>query len=997
MVRLTIHLLGSFQAALDGVPVTRFEAGTARALLAYLVVDAHTPRRREALAGLLWPDHPESEARHNLSQALLRLRAAIGDRDASPPFLLSTRETIQFNPDGDYWLDVDAFSQAIAASKGHGHWRAQTCSACAERLQKAAALYRGDFLAEFSLPSALFEEWMVVEREHLHGQALEALAALAAYHEGQGEYGEAIDCARRQVELEPWCEGAHRQWMRCLAQSGRRGEALAQYETCCRTLDEELGALPADETVALYEAIQDGASLPAFYPPLPNNLPASTTPFVGREALLDELRRLLQDPVCRLVTLVGPGGCGKTRLALQAGAEVVAGALNDRFPDGVYLVLLGSLRARDSIGPAMAQALGYGSGPGGDPEGQLLSALRRKRLLLILDNYEHLLDGSQGGRLSGVGAVAEILAAAPGVQILVTSRARLNVLAEHVLPVGGMAYPPAHGQDREVARHSAVALFLDRARAVRPAFAPGGVALEQVGRICRLAEGMPLAILLAASWVDVLSPAEIAARMAASLDLLEADLHDLPARQRSMRGVFDASWASLSEQARVAFARMSVFRGGFTEEAARAVAGADLRTLRELVRTSFLQRTEAGRYETHELLRQYGAEQLTEMPQDREETLDRHCAYYAAFLTARVGALHDVGGIGPVAGEVANLRAAWHWVLDAARVDHVRQFVGRLDLGLSTLEWYSGGEEAWVQAVSLLRAAGEDHENTIALGIALRCQAGHAYELGHLDRFAALIEESMAILERCGAKAELSIAKVDGATAVGRTAACAEKLLREGLALARETNYELGIWRASHLLAGPALHRRAFEEAERYVRDALPFFRRTGHRPGLCIGLGTLAAIAYARGDDAGARQCIVESIAVADEMEWQLWCTEMRAALSTILIGLGDPDAARVQCQRVIEIAPDVGDDRPLVCALCGLGDAALAEKSVQEAKAYYRQALALAADDPRFLPAWRAVCSVAMLYAREGCLERAAALSVLGSTRCGRGAFGMEWGCVW
>jgi tetratricopeptide (TPR) repeat protein len=559
-----------------------------------------------------------------------------------------------------------------------------------------------------------------------------------------------------------------------------------------------------------------------------------------------------------------------------------------------------------------------------------------------------------------------------------------------------------------------------------------------------MAEGMPLAILLAASWVDVLSPAEIADRMAASLDLLAADLADLPARHTSVRAVFDASWAALSERARAAFARMSVFRGGFTAEAAQEVAGADLRTLRELVRTSFLQRTEAGRFAAHssgsgrfaahslrsgcfathssgsgrfaahssgsgrfaahslrsgcfathssgsgrfavhELLRQYGAEHLAKAPADREETLDRHCATYAAFYAARARALRD-GHFGPVADEVANIYAAWHWALDAARIDRVRQFVGRLGLGVDTLykrprAWYSGGEAAFARAVSLLRAAGEEGENAIGLGIALRCQAGHAYELGHLDRYTALIEESIAVLERTDAKTELAIAKVDAYGAVGSTAADVERRLQEGLALARESNCEHLIARASGLLAGPALHRRALDQAERYVRDALAIHRNEGHRTGLCILLGTGAAIAYARGDDTGARQCVEESIALAEEMRWQLWCAEMRAVLGAILVRLGELAEARAQCQRAHEIAQDLGDDRPLVCALCGLGDAALADGNVKEARTTYRQALMLAADDPRFLPAWRAVYSVAVLRAREGCLERAAALSVHG-----------------
>jgi DNA-binding SARP family transcriptional activator/predicted ATPase len=984
MPRLSISLLGTLQVRLGARPVTAFEANSARALLAYLACHAGMACQRDALAGLLWPDYPNADALRNLRKALYRVRKALSMGEPTPPYLLAARHTIQLNPAVDCRLDVAAFDAALAAARTHPHHRLERCPACAAHLAEAAALYRGEFMAGMALDSVPFEEWLDVQRTSYHRDVLQALSALASYCERLGDYDRALCYARRQVELEPWREGAHRQLMRALAFSGQREAALAQFQACASVLRDELGVAPAGETVALYEAIRDGARLPALYPPLPNNLPASTTRFVGREELLAKLARLLQDGDCRLITLVGPGGSGKTRLALQAGAEVVA-ASSERFPDGVYLVPLATLQAGDSVGPSIAQALGYSLEPGQDPAGQLLRALRRKRLLLILDNYEQLLDGSRAGRLVGAGAVAEILAAAPGAQILVTSRARLNVLAEHVLPVGGMAFPATDREDgEELTRHSAVALFLDRARAVRPTFAFGGVALGQVGRICRLVEGMPLAILLCASWIDVLSAGAIADRVAANLDLLEAELEDLPVRQRSMRAVFDASWATLTEEARSAFARMSVFGAGCTQEAARAVAGAGLHTLRELVCTSFLQRTEVGRYEIHELLRQYGEGKLSAAPGERERTLDRHCAYYADFYTERVSTVAR-GDIGPVASEVDNIRAAWHWALDAARVDRVRQFVGRLQEGILELEYvalggFSGDEEAFAQAVSVLRAAGESVEDTIALGVALRCQALHAYTAGHVDRSASLLRKCMPILQRCDAKAELSIAKVDAyAAGVGKTAAGGEQLLREALALAREARYEAGVAYASGKLAGLALHRRSFQEAEQYVRDALAVVRRKECILDRWYMVEILATIAYARGDYAGARRYVLERMAIADQVQWPMAMATAQTDLGAVMIALGKPEEAHGPFRRAFEIAQRVGDGRMLAFAQCSLGDGALADGDVHQARVCYRQALALAAEEPWPMRTWRAMRSMAALRAREGRLERAVALLVL------------------
>lgn len=258
MDRLAISLLGPFRVTLNGEPVAWSGGDATRALLAYLAMHPGVAHRRSVLAGLLWPEQPDAEALRNLRVALSRLRDVIGDREAKEPFLLVSRTAIQFDPKADWSLDVQAFREGIAATKAHAHEHLERCDACAERLAEASTLYGGEFLAGFTLDSVAFEEWMVVEREELHWQALEALCALASYHEKQGNYERAIGCARRQVELEPWREVAHRQWMRALALSGHRGAALAQYDACQRVLLDELGVQPEPATMEFYEDIRSG-------------------------------------------------------------------------------------------------------------------------------------------------------------------------------------------------------------------------------------------------------------------------------------------------------------------------------------------------------------------------------------------------------------------------------------------------------------------------------------------------------------------------------------------------------------------------------------------------------------------------------------------------------------------------------------------------------------------------------------------------------------------
>jgi DNA-binding SARP family transcriptional activator len=259
MARLSLFLLGSFQITLDGEPVGTFESDKVRALLAYLAVESDRPQRRETLAGLLWPEWPERNARHSLSQALFNLRCAIGDPDAASPFLIVIHHTVQFNPASDYYLDVSSFRALLAECEQHRHPRLEACSPCLDRLQQAMAIYRGAFLEGFSVrDSASFEEWALLKREQLHRLAMDALQRLADCHERRGEYARALPHARRQVELDPLREGAHEQIMRLLALSGRRSEALAQYQACGQVLAAELGVGPAAETTALYEQIRDG-------------------------------------------------------------------------------------------------------------------------------------------------------------------------------------------------------------------------------------------------------------------------------------------------------------------------------------------------------------------------------------------------------------------------------------------------------------------------------------------------------------------------------------------------------------------------------------------------------------------------------------------------------------------------------------------------------------------------------------------------------------------
>jgi predicted ATPase/DNA-binding CsgD family transcriptional regulator len=396
-----------------------------------------------------------------------------------------------------------------------------------------------------------------------------------------------------------------------------------------------------------------------------HNLPAQSTPFIGREKELAEIAQLLADPACRLLTLVGPGGSGKTRLAIQAAVQCL-----DSFADGVYFIPLTPLDSADYIVPTTLNALELGFGTKEDPRQQLIDFLHHRCLLLVMDNFEHLLEGAA--------LVADILEAAPAVKVLTTSREALNLQEEWVRHLKGMNFPDGQ-QVEHIEDYSAVQLFVERARRVRGDFL---LEREQPGveRICQLVEGLPLGIELAAAWLKTLACRQIAEEIQRSLDFLASPLRNVPERHRSMRAVFDHSWKLLTPEEQATFRKLTVFRGGFDRKAAEYVAGAPFHTLTALVDKSLLHLTPTGRYDLHELLRQYAEEHL-ETVGERSDVQRRHAQYYADFLQTReidIKGRRQIAAVKEIDDDFDNVHVAYTWMLAHRQFQMVSQVVETL-------------------------------------------------------------------------------------------------------------------------------------------------------------------------------------------------------------------------------------------------------------------------------------------------------------------------------
>jgi DNA-binding SARP family transcriptional activator/predicted ATPase len=678
MPLLKLSLLGSFQAVLDGQPITQFKGDKVRALLAYLAAEADRPHERSSLVSLFWPNMPEGRALRNLSQTLIRLRDAIHDEQAHPPFLLVTRHEVRWNTQADQELDATEFERLLKAG------REETGSDAESALAKGMALYRGDFLRGFGLSDCPdFEDWLLLKREQYHHLALEALQKLADARLAAGDYAQARGYAHQQIGLEPWREIAHRQLMRALALGGHRSEALAQYETCQRTLAQELGIEPEAETVTLYEQIRSGkldtvtvapASSHLVTSSPQHNLPAQLTPFIGREEELAQLDSLLRDPERRLITLIGLGGVGKTRLAL-----VAARALIGVFAHGVWFVPLAGVgmnagavaadardeHARHALARAIADALGLTLTGQESAPAQLLNCLRSREVLLVLDNYEHLLASAE--------FLATLLRTAPHVKVFVTSRERLNVEGEATVPLQGMPVP-ANAAEQELASAGCVRLFVERAQRTSARFNVNANNLSDILHVCKMVEGLPLGIELAASWVQHYSLREIVHAIQDNLNFLASPRSDRPSRQSSLRAVFDYSWRMLSPLEQRALAQLSIFRSAFSREAALAVTGARLLTLVALADKSLLHQSGEGRYAMHELVRQFAGEQLQQMasaePDLPNQAHARHSDYSIEFVGAQSEGLYGSLSrqtLATIQAESDNLNQALQWAMSHGR------------------------------------------------------------------------------------------------------------------------------------------------------------------------------------------------------------------------------------------------------------------------------------------------------------------------------------------
>lgn len=658
---LAIRTLGGLSLSVNGDYVTDVGSRKAEALMVYLAVE-RKQHHRNALAALFWPESPQEQASQSLRVLLTTLRRYF------EPWLNISRETCGINPDSDVYLDLFDLEARLAGGQ----------------IDQALELYQGDFLQGLQLPENNdFENWLRCEQEYIQRIMVNGLhEALSAAIEHE-DYVKGYALVRRLLVIDPLDELAHHQCILLLALNNHHNASLAQYRKYCALLQQELAAEPSESIQQLYQRIVEGENPAVLKPAAPAyNLPAPQTSFIGREAEMLQVVELIRDPDCRLITLLGPGGSGKTRLANQSADKFMAA-----FPDGVCFVPFETCPSRDYIIPAIANALDFQIDSfvsPVDPKIQFLDYLKPKSILLLLDGFENLVDGA--------GLLSEILVHAPKVQILVTSRQRLGLQGEWIINLAGLPAPDLN-LDAAASPADALTLFCDRARQVKPDFKLNHSDVRHVTRICQIVEGMPLGIELAAAWTSFLEPQEIADEIEKSLDFIETSSQDFTERHRSLRAVFDSTWLLLTEEQQAVLCKLAVFHGRFDRQAALQVAGAGISQLMSLWDKSLLRKTDRGTFVMHNLLQHFALERLMQDKAVYDDTCQSHCAYYIQQLTRRepdLMGLNMLQARDEVQAEFVNIRAAVEWAVQYWEAGPVRKMFISLMTFYIIKSWYEG-------------------------------------------------------------------------------------------------------------------------------------------------------------------------------------------------------------------------------------------------------------------------------------------------------------------
>lgn len=884
---LTFTLLGHVVLSKDGLPLSRFRSQKEAALLIYLA-HAGQPQRREFLADLLWESRSSKQSLANLRTVLTRLREKVSDE------LIITPKAVALAPESRQ-VDSVALLQAVAAVGKVDSTEKATA------LQNALAAYHGDFLADFHLSDApRFNEWVATTREQIRRQVIAAYDQLGQYALGTGESDFGIAVARQWLQVDALDETAHGLLIQLLLKAGRVREAIDHYQYSAERLQTELGGELSARITAL---IQDARPKRAYPPPrltaVRHNLPVVTDQFFGRQAIQQEIHSRLSQPWCRLVTITGQGGVGKTRLA-----TTVAHNRLGQLRDGVWLVQLADIPPDDddpaeAIAVEIATALDLRLSGSATPVEQLLTHLQHKEMMLVLDNFEHL--------LAGIQIVLDLVQRCPKVQLLVTSREALNIRAEWTMALSGLSYPKS---DADEMPSDAVELFMAR-QAQHHHAAVSTADLNAIRAICRLVGGLPLAVELAAALTRQTAPQTIADRLRVGFDDLTTSLRDMPARHQSLYVVFEMSWRPLSPELQQRLARLALFRGGFSPAAALQVAQADAAQLEALAEKSLLIHDAAsGRFALHPIIRAFAAAKLS--PNDR--ALHDHADYYLRLLAEYDEPLRKDApqqAVAVIEPDMDNVRLAWQTAL----AQH-EPGAARLSAALTPLSIYyqlrglAHEAEAVMHTTAITAAAwGSD-----GLRLATRAGLERARFQNRLGRHRPAIQTlatALALAAPGGDGWAEGMGHVLWGEALWRLGeyGAAESKLTRALDIGHALDAaEIIGWSHHHLGVINDIQSR-YARAQEHLQQACAAWQSIANAQNLSVSLNSIGLVSYHQDDLAAAQQAMEQALTLSNQVDNRHLQGALLNNLSIISIQQGDYMGAQYYLHLGLDLAATSGN----------------------------------------------------------------------------------------
>ncbi len=964
---LTITLLGEFSLTPVGQQIVSFTGDRPISLLAYLLLHRQTAVSRAHLAFTLWPDSSDSQARTNLRNLLFTLRQTLPDADNH---LIADAMTLQWRPEGSFTLDVADFEAALTAAK-----TAEAAPTKIAYLETAVSLYQGELLP------GNYDDWIIPLREALRQNYLDALYQLVTLLEETQDYRTAARYGQRLIQQDPLDETAYMQLMRLHALGGDRAGVRRIYTLCLNTLRRELDVDPSPTTQSTYEQLlrleapittMPLASEEQTTPPAPQSsvssrprpLPQPSTAFIGRELELAHIAELLATPTCRLLTIVGPGGIGKTRLALQT-----AVGHQRIFADGVIWVPLSSVQMVEQVTAAIAQALHFCLSGSTQFTADLINFLAEKEMLIVLDNFEHLLGSTD--------FLAELLTQTTAVKLLVTSRQALDLQQEWRFQLEELPLPDVTDEE-DLSSNSAMQLFTQSARRALSTFTLTPDDYTAVAHICHLVGGMPLGIELAASWVRLLSCTEIACEIEKSLDFLTVTLRDLPTRHRSLRAVFDYSWNLLSTGEQQALAQLSVFCGGFTREAAAQVADADLLLLSTLTNHSLIQRNAAGRYNLHGIIRQYAHEQLQTLAATPAVN-QQHSSYYLHWLAAKETELcsgRQKEALSEMAWELSNIRTAWQTAVNYRLHSLLRDAAFALFYFCELRGLMQDGELFAAEAADSLEADGATTREIRITICKLRTDASYfTARLGQTSKAENILRQIIAELQELEAELELSFSLRYLGLVLG-SQNCLEEALdcfKQSLELSVKWQQSWGTAVTQAYIGLVFSHLGDMHSAQEFLHVALSNSRQLGDPRLTSYSLLVSARIHLAINELTLAEQELAESMALAAQTNDPYAMDTARMQLGLVKQAQGEFTLARQLLQESINSYAHTNDLVDAARAQIFLGHLELTVGNCEIAKALFQTFLQEEQQEFGKKQTLSALIGLATIRAHEGDLSTA------------------------